>query len=59
MNCKECKDTRVYQPLIGPPEPCQACCVNQLRADTNISSPTSYSFIARAINNQHSIKEKL
>lgn len=25
MNCKECKDTKVYQPLTGPSEPCRAC----------------------------------
>ncbi len=26
MNCKDCKDTRIYQPLTGPPEPCLTCC---------------------------------
>ena len=26
-DCSECKGTKVYQPLIGPPEPCQACSV--------------------------------
>ncbi len=31
MKCKDCKGTGKYQPLYGPPEPCQAC------ADTNIS----------------------
>ncbi len=35
MNCKECKDTRIYQPLVGPPEPCWAC------ADTGIGHPIS------------------
>ena len=25
MTCKDCNDTRKYQPLIGPPEKCQTC----------------------------------
>ena len=25
MNCKDCKDTGLYQPLIGLPEKCQTC----------------------------------
>ena len=25
MACKDCNDTRKYQPLIGPSEPCLAC----------------------------------
>ena len=25
MTCKDCNDTRKYQPLIGPPEPCLTC----------------------------------
>ncbi len=39
MNCKECKDTRTYVPLIGPPETCRAC---QLASDTNISHNMIY-----------------
>lgn len=23
--CPDCRDTKVYQPLIGPEEPCKAC----------------------------------
>ncbi len=25
MNCRDCKDTGFYQPLIGPREKCQTC----------------------------------
>lgn len=25
MNCKDCNNTGLYQPLCGPPEKCQSC----------------------------------
>ncbi len=33
MNCKECKDIHIYQPLIGPSEPCRGC---QVAHDPNL-----------------------
>ncbi len=43
MKCKECRDTRVYQPLIGPPETCRAC---SLAPDTNISQNMLYPIVS-------------
>lgn len=44
MTCAECKDTRIYQPLIGPPERCRACfeSVGRVRFDDIACSSSVY-----------------
>lgn len=37
-NCPECKDTKEYQPLVGPPEPCRACCGEPAKSENDQGS---------------------
>lgn len=48
MNCKECKDTRIYQPFTGPAEPCQACADTQIKGTKSLY-PISKLFVAEPV----------